>query len=125
MQYPDVPMVSQVTEHDVSGSLCRLEEIPDGGAFEATGTVAGVTESLVLLRHGGKVRGFLNVCPHAGRPLNWAPGKFLVEGGMLICAAHGASFSVPDGYCVLGPCRGSSLREVPLALLEGEVFVAG
>jgi nitrite reductase/ring-hydroxylating ferredoxin subunit len=117
-------MVSQVTNPDVSGSLCRLEQIPDRGAREARAMVAGDDESLVLLRAGSEVRGFLNICPHAGRPLNWAPGEFLVEGGVLICAAHGASFSVPDGYCVLGPCRGSSLREVALRVVDGEVFVA-
>ena len=118
-------MVSQVTDVNVCEPLCRVEQIADGGAFEASGLWHGERESLVLLRDGDAVRGFLNICPHAGRPLNWAPGQFLVENGQLICAVHGASFEVPNGYCVMGPCRGSSLREVGLRIDGGMVYLAG
>jgi nitrite reductase/ring-hydroxylating ferredoxin subunit len=118
-------MVSQVTDDNVCAALCRLDEIADGGVLEVEARLAGAEpESLLLLRAGSQVRGFLNICPHAGRPLNWAPGRFLLEGGMLVCAAHGATFSIPDGYCVLGPCRGSSLREVAIALRGDEVRLA-
>jgi nitrite reductase/ring-hydroxylating ferredoxin subunit len=113
-----------VTEDNVRAPLCRRQAIPDGGVLEVEARLDGEPESLLLLRAGDRVRGFLNVCPHAGRPLNWAPGRFLIEAGMLICAAHGASFSIPDGRCVLGPCRGSSLREVPLEVGADEVWLA-
>ncbi len=105
-------------------ALRRVDELPDAGVCEVEATLAGQPESLLLMRAGEQVRGFLNICPHAGRPLNWAPGKFLVESGLLICAAHGASFSIPDGRCVLGPCRGQSLREVPLQIDNGEIRLA-
>lgn len=105
-------------------ALRRVDELPDAGVCEVEATLAGQSESLLLLRAGEHVRGFLNICPHAGRPLNWAPGKFLVESGLLICAAHGASFSIPDGRCVLGPCRGQSLREVSLQIENGEIRLA-
>ena len=101
--------------------LCRLEDIPDGG-------VLGVDppdpegEPLVLARRGNSVQAWLNVCPHAGRRRDWAPGKFLLsKEGMLVCAAHGASFDLASGDCVAGPCRGERLREVPVHCVDGDV----
>ena len=117
-------IVSQVTGLNVCEPLCRAEAIADGGVLEVVAPIDGSPESLLLLRRGGDVRGFYNVCPHAGRALNWAPGRFLVEQGLLICSAHGAAFRVPDGACVSGPCRGQSLREVPLRLDDGAVYLA-
>lgn len=107
-----------------AGALARVEDVPDGGALAAHGPVEGSEESLVLLRKGEVVHAFLNVCPHAGRALDWAPGRFLLDSGRLVCAAHGASFTVPEGHCVAGPCRGQRLREVPVAVRDGLVFVA-
>jgi nitrite reductase/ring-hydroxylating ferredoxin subunit len=117
-------MVSQVPEDNVCAPLCRLEDIADGGVLEVEAELLGARESVLLLRRAALVRGFLNICPHAGRQLNWAPGEFLVEAGTLICAVHGACFSIPDGLCVQGPCRGSSLREVALRLQDNAVYLA-
>lgn len=104
--------------------LAALDQIEDGGLLEVEGTVAGDAESLVLHREGDRVRGWFNVCPHAGRRLDWAPGKFLRSEGLLVCAAHGASFELAGGECVAGPCRGASLRAVALEVRDGDVFLA-
>ncbi|WP_332309279.1 Rieske (2Fe-2S) protein [Pseudomarimonas arenosa] len=110
---------------EVEGAaLAKVQEIPDGGVLECQAVLASGPAELLLLRAGEMVRCFHNVCPHAGRSLNWAPGKFLIESGLLICAAHGASFSIPEGRCVLGPCRGQSLSEVAIEVHGGEVRVA-
>ena len=80
---------------------------------------------LVLTRHQGTPRAWLNVCPHAGRALNWAPGKFLTDQhGRLVCAAHGAVFEPADGTCVAGPCLGAALRAVDVIEQEGEIRCA-
>lgn len=106
--------------------LCPVSNIADGGAFGVEAPVHGVVESVVLLRRGDEVRAFLNVCPHAGRRLDWAPDQFLISGdGKLVCAAHGATFLIPSGECVGGPCRGQALREVPIMVRDGMVYVAG
>lgn len=104
--------------------LCRLDEIVEGAALERTAVVGGEPASLVVVRRDGQVAAFHNVCPHAGRPLNWAPGRFLVEDGLLICASHGASFAMPGGECVGGPCRGSRLEAVAIVEREGLVWLA-
>jgi nitrite reductase/ring-hydroxylating ferredoxin subunit len=103
--------------------LCALTDVTNGGAHEAVATIDGASESLIVLRRDETVRVFFNVCPHAGRRLDWAPGRFLIDQGFLICAAHGACFSMADGMCISGPCRGQGLSEVGVEVREGEVFV--
>ncbi len=104
--------------------LASLGDLPDGGFLEVETEIDGVAESLILHRDGDNVRAWLNICPHAGRRLDWAPGKFLKsKDGLLVCAAHGASFELGEGACVAGPCRGDSLRAVALTLVDGAAFV--
>jgi nitrite reductase/ring-hydroxylating ferredoxin subunit len=106
--------------------LLGLERIADGGFAEAEAVVGGGTESLVLHRSGDEVRAWLNICPHAGRRLDWAPGQFLrSRDGLLVCAAHGAGFELERGECVSGPCRGQSLRAVAVEVRDGAVWLTG
>ena len=107
-----------------SERLCALEQVPDPGVLGLEAPVQGAVEALLLLRRGAQVRAFLNVCPHAGRRLDWAPQRFIVSEGAVICAAHGATFRIPDGECTAGPCRGQSLREVPVVVRDGSVYLA-
>lgn len=105
--------------------LCRLDELPDGGttAIEAVAAVGG--DSVIVERQGIALRAWLNVCPHAGRRLDYAPGQFLRKDELIICAVHGASFDVGNGLCVGGPCRGESLRALPVELRGEEVWLIG
>ncbi len=106
--------------------LLALDDLPDGGLLEVEAEIDGVAESLILHRKGDSVHAWLNICPHAGRRLDWAPGKFLMsKDGLLVCAAHGASFELHAGACVAGPCRGDSLRAVEVDVVEGVVSVRG
>ncbi len=103
--------------------LLRLEALAPGSLHEVEAMVDGDAESLILHRTSdGSVRAWLNVCPHAGRRLDWAPGQFLrSKDGLLVCAVHGASFELERGECVAGPCRGEALREVAVHCLDGDV----
>ena len=96
-------------------SLHEVEAVLDGDA-----------ESLIVHRDAaGAVRAWLNVCPHAGRRLDWAPGQFLRgKDGLLVCAVHGASFELRNGECVAGPCRGEALREIAVEVRDGAVRLA-
>lgn len=106
-------------------ALIAVDKITDGGFAEAEVVIDGDAESLVLYREGNSVRGFLNICPHAGRRLDWAPGQFLKSReGHLVCAAHGASFALDSGQCVAGPCKGDRLRAVAVQVRDGHVFLA-
>ncbi|MBL8297007.1 MAG: Rieske (2Fe-2S) protein [Rhodanobacteraceae bacterium] len=110
--------------HEVSADagrpLCRLDAIPDGGAVAVDIDSSTGGFSLILLRRGDQVFAYHNECPHAGRRLDWAPGKFLIKDGAVICAAHGATFDIPTGSVIAGPCR-NGLAPVKLQVSEGIV----
>nr|WP_255746976.1 Rieske (2Fe-2S) protein [Lysobacter sp. CFH 32150] len=104
--------------------MVAIAQIEDGGFAEVEATLDGDAESLILFRDGDGVRAWLNVCPHAGRRLDWAPGKFLKsKDGHLVCAVHGATFELGAGECVAGPCRGAYLRAVDVAVRDGAVYL--
>jgi nitrite reductase/ring-hydroxylating ferredoxin subunit len=106
--------------------LCRLQDMPNGEAIALDVMLPPLgEESVILLRQDEHVSAWLNICPHAGRRLDWAPGKFLISRGMLVCAAHGASFNIDNGECIGGPCRGESLRAVPVRVEDGDVVLEG
>lgn len=111
-----------MTDH---APLIALEALPDGGFADVEAVIDGDAESVVMYREGETVSAYLNICPHAGRRLDWAPGQFLKSReGHLVCAAHGASFDLHSGDCVAGPCRGDRLRRVDVRVSDGDVFLA-
>ena len=113
-------------EESVSASLIRRSGLPESGIVALDGLIDGELGSIIIETAGFVVRAWVNVCPHQGRRLDYAPGKFLIDGGNLVCAAHGASFRRSDGHCVSGPCRGESLQALAVERLPGgDVRVAG
>ena len=99
----------------VSASLILRSDLPESGIVALEAVIGGETVPIIVETGPGFVRAWRNVCPHQGRRLDYAPGKFLLDGANLVCAAHGASFRRADGLCVAGPCRGESLQAVALA----------
>ena len=55
--------------------LKRLDEIPDPGGAPADYDALPI----IVLRSGDTVRAYVNVCPHAGRPLSLPSGKTLYQ----------------------------------------------
>lgn len=103
--------------------LSSLGALTDVGATGFDLEHEGEALALLALRDGDRVRVFHNVCPHAGRRLEVAPGRFIVDAGTVVCAAHGACFTIPAGDCIAGPCRGQSLRELRCELREDGIWV--
>lgn len=108
--------------------LCDLAAIPDGRGrgFELVAGDGGV-RAVFVIRRGRAVHGYLNVCPHAGTPLDFQPDTFVTpDGGAIQCSTHGARFAIEDGRCLAGPCRGMGLTPVPVACdADGRVRLAG
>lgn len=105
----------------MSRVLCRLDEIPDG---EGRGFAVEGDDDIFVLRQGDRVYGYVNSCPHAWTPLDWVENQFMnIDRSRILCATHGAEFRIEDGYCVVGPCRGRSLRPVAVSLRRGEVLL--
>ena len=104
--------------------MIAFDSMEDGGFVEVEAVLNGDAESLILYRDGQVVRAWLNVCPHAGRRLDWAPGKFLKSReGHLVCAVHGATFELGNGNCIAGPCRGDALRSIAVQVRDGQVVL--
>lgn len=106
-----------------SALLCRLDEIPDRDAIAVHVDSASGGFDLILLRDGDEVFAYHNECPHAGRNLDFAPGRFLVRDGRITCAVHGATFAVDSGACCAGPAR-SGLVAMPVKVADGAVWLA-
>lgn len=78
-----------------------------------------------VVRRGEDVRGYVDLCPHAGMPLAQELDGYLTAGGDLIqCSWHGALFRIEDGACVAGPCVGQRLRPWPVAVVDGAIVTA-
>lgn len=106
-------------------ALIAFDRIADGGFAEVSATIEDDAESLILYREGNTVRAWFNICPHTGRRLDWAPGRFLTsQDGLLVCAKRWASFELGRGECVGGPCRGASLRAVGVEVRDGWVWLS-
>ena len=106
--------------------LCRLEDIalPGSKGFRIG---SGTSErAIFVVRSGSCVAAFENHCPHVGSPLDWVPGRFLdYERKHILCATHGARFTIPDGTCFEGPCLGKALTVVPIRVEGGSIYLAG
>lgn len=104
--------------------LCESDELVEGRYREFRIDQGGEPVWLIATRAEGSPRAWLNVCPHQGRPLNFAPDRFLTDPEQrLVCAHHGAVFEPGAGVCVSGPCQRASLTAVPLREEQGQVSV--
>lgn len=93
---------------------CALPRSPEGFPREA----------MVIEDMTGVVRAFINECKHLPIPLDAGSGEYLTEDGMFfLCSTHGAMYRVDDGYCIEGPCQGSSLNPLPVVIENGRVFL--
>ena len=104
--------------------ICASSALADGGRGVRFALGASGAEDAFVVRHRGRVSGFVNRCPHVGTELDWNPGEFFDETGLyLICSTHGAIFEPNNGYCVAGPCRGASLQPLEIGERDGGVYL--
>jgi nitrite reductase/ring-hydroxylating ferredoxin subunit len=82
---------------------------------------ARCVENIIVVLAGDGVRAFRNECKHQPTPLNPA-GEDLIIDGALVCKSHGARYTLDDGLCFSGPCRGAFLDPVRLDRVGDELF---
>ncbi|MBL4789825.1 MAG: Rieske 2Fe-2S domain-containing protein [Kordiimonadaceae bacterium] len=105
--------------------LVELHEIADHGGKSVLFHDGDRRISLLVQIRGDKAFIYENSCPHAGTPLNLFGEKFLtIDGSYLICRTHGAQFTLEEGRCILGPCKGDYLRPVAFEEKEGALYSA-
>ncbi|NIE65402.1 Rieske (2Fe-2S) protein [Burkholderia sp. Ax-1719] len=95
--------------------LCRLADVPDGGARVIDEQCVG--RPVVVVRRGDQVWAYVNRCPHFSVPLDFEPGNVsCYRSQVLMCAHHSALFRFDDGMCIDGPCAGAALEAVPVKI---------
>lgn len=94
--------------------ICKPADLEEGGRgvrFQVT--LGGELLPAFVVRHGGRVRGYLNRCGHIPVELDYQPGEFFDIGRLyLICSTHGALYDPVSGACVGGRCGGRGLTPV-------------
>ena len=113
-------MAGSWPEHDI----CSAIELPESAArgFEC-GSGDWPFRGFVL-RRGGRVFAYANICPHRRHMLDMVPGHFLVDDGQFLrCASHGALFVPETGETVAGPCVGKRLLALQVTERDGRILV--
>lgn len=88
--------------------------LPELGEF-ATGFV---------IRFQGKPYAYVNQCAHVSVELDWSEGDFFTsQRDYLICATHGAHYRPDNGFCVMGPCKGKSLKSIEVVEQNQKIII--
>lgn len=117
-----VIQVPEVAGPEHPAYLCSIEDVADGAAIGIEKEVNGMQRAYIVTSSDGQFHAYRNVCPHAGRRLDWAPGRFLLKDGVMVCAAHGACFRIETGLCISGPCQGEELQRIGVRV-DGEAVL--
>lgn len=104
--------------------LCPLASLSEPGSRGFEVEIDGAMRPIFVVRRGNEVKGYLNACPHIGAELNGQPDDFLdADRRYILCAVHGALFTIDDGRCIAGPCRGEALTPVEVTVEQGQVVL--
>jgi nitrite reductase/ring-hydroxylating ferredoxin subunit len=102
--------------------LMQLADVADGATREFILGGGDWPPSGFVVRVGEQLHAFLNRCPHALRPLNFLPDRFLTpDGGLIQCTSHGALFEKTSGLCIAGPCVDESLRRIAIRVIGDSI----
>jgi nitrite reductase/ring-hydroxylating ferredoxin subunit len=89
-------------------------------------TLEGVPRPAFVIRRHGRWFGYLNVCRHQARELDFGDGHFFDEAAdALVCCHHGARYEAETGRCLAGPCEGGALSALALELRGNELWCLG
>ncbi|MGH3794544.1 MAG: NifU family protein [Pseudonocardiaceae bacterium] len=97
-----------------------VEEVPDGEiTLMELVTGDGKETEVIVVRLGGQLIAYLNVCAHQGLPLDAA--ILDTEAGTLTCPWHGYCFDATSGECMSAP--GAQLEQLPLRVDDGHLWI--
>ena len=104
--------------------ICHLSDLNDGEAKGFNVEGGPISQRLIIIRQGSKIKAYINLCPHIGSRLDSQAGHFFNEEkpDLLFCDSHAAYFRVEDGLCIKGQCRGKRLFPASV-ILDGDRVV--
>jgi nitrite reductase/ring-hydroxylating ferredoxin subunit len=104
--------------------VAPLDEVPTDGTLLVTVRGDDGPEEVILVRLNGSVAAYKNYCQHwTDVRLDKGSGA-LVRNDEIVCQKHAATFETGSGYCNFGPCEGSYLETVDVAVRDGAVYLA-
>lgn len=104
--------------------LCHTTDLDNSDAKSLTIAFNDREIDIFVIRNRRGIFAYLDVCPHAGTPLEWQADRFFEESGRyILCATHGAHFEVHNGLCISGPCLGESLKRLPLKIENEKIYL--
>ena len=105
--------------------ICASADLLDGGDGVRFETLFGGQKTpAFVVRHHGKVYGYLNRCGHVPVEIDWQPGRFFEHSDIyLICATHGALYAPETGRCLGGRCAGKGLKPVAISEHDNGVYI--
>lgn len=105
--------------------LCRLNEVPDGGAHFVALGAEEAPYRVILLRSADSVFAYVNRCAHFGVPLAQRIEQLRFKPHLSVsCNVHYARFRWQDGFCEFGDCEGESLTPIPIEVADGVIRIA-
>jgi len=106
-----------------SNFICKTSEMENLSCKSFQIKIGRKETDIFLVKKDEHVFAYQDICPHAQAPLEWNPDEFLDEKKeSIICAMHGAKFTIETGDCISGPCKGAALTTVKIELIDGDIF---
>lgn len=110
-------------EAEVASAIANVNQLNNSKTLVVQ--AKGLSNSVILIKHEGDVKAYINNCPHQDVPLNEAykidvnPFEKTMK-----CSVHDAFFRIEDGVCVEGPCWDEALQTVEIEVDDnGDIFV--
>jgi len=114
--------MSSKVDYDNHQFLCTFDSLENLETRSFDVKIKRKKMSVFIIRKDDQIYAYQNSCPHAKASLEWNDDEFLDETKQhIICAMHGATFSIEAGECLGGPCSGKGLEVVNVRIIEGDV----
>ncbi len=111
-------------EPEVANAIANINQVSNSKTLVVQ--AKGLDKAVVLIKHEGDVKAYINNCPHQDVPLNEAykidvnPFEKTMK-----CSVHDAFFRIEDGLCIEGPCWDEALQTVDISVDEnGDIYLA-
>jgi len=110
---------------DTNTVVLNSADLEDGGkGLRFPLPTLGLNVTGFVVRFKGVPYAYVNQCAHVSIELDWNEGDFFTaQQDFLICSTHGAHYRPDNGFCVMGPCKGKSLKPLKVVEQNGQIII--
>jgi nitrite reductase/ring-hydroxylating ferredoxin subunit len=112
-------------ETDANTVVLNSADLEDGGkGIRFPLPALGQNATGFVIRFKGVPYAYVNQCAHVSIELDWNEGDFFTaQQDFIICSTHGAHYRPDNGFCVMGPCKGKSLKPLKVIEQNGKIII--